>query len=134
MKVVFDTNVLVSALVFPGGSADSALRRIIEEQDRLLISKPIFDELLGILARKFSRDPEELAHAAVFLSELAVLVKPRRKLAVLADEPDNRVLECAVTGGAGAIITGDKAFLSLGRFREVKLLSLRAYLEGNPDP
>lgn len=134
MKVVFDTNVLVSALVFPGGSADSALRRIIEEQDRLLISKPILDELLGILARKFSRDPEELAHVAVFLSELAVLVKPRRKLAVLADEPDNRVLECAVTGGADAIITGDKAFLSLGSFRDVKILSLRAYLERSFGP
>lgn len=134
MKVVFDTNVLVSALVFPGGSADMALRRIIEEEDRLLISKPILDELLGILARKFSRDPEELAHVAVFVSGLSVLVKPRRKLAVLADEPDNRVLECAVTGAADAIVTGDKAFLNLGSFRNVRILSLRAYLDRSLAP
>ena len=129
MKVVFDTNILVSALVFPGGRADIALRRIIEEKDRLLLSKPILDELLRILARKFSRDAEELAHAAVFLSDLSVLVKPRRKLAVLTDEPDNRILECAVTGGADAIVTGDKALLALKIFRKVKLLSLRDYLE-----
>ena len=130
MKVVFDTNILVSALVFPGGRADIALRRIIEERDRLLLSKPILDELLGILARKFSRDSEELAHVAVFLSDLSIVVKPRRKLAVLADDPDNRILECAVTGGADAIVTGDKALLDLKTFRKVKLLSLRAYLEG----
>ena len=53
MKVVFDTNILVSALVFPGGRGEAALRRIIEEQDQLVASKPILDELLGILARKF---------------------------------------------------------------------------------
>ena len=129
MKVVFDTNVLVSALVFPGGRADIALRRIIEERDRLLLSKPILDEQLGILARKFSRDSEELAHVAVFLSDLSIFVKPRRKLAVLADDPDNRILECAITGGADAIVTGDKALLDLKTFRKVKLLSLRVYLE-----
>ncbi len=129
MKVVFDTNILVSALAFPGGRADIAFRRIIEERDQLLLSKPILDELLGILARKFSRDAEELAHVAVFLSDLSVVVKPRRKLAVLADEPDNRILECAVTGGADAIVTGDKALLALKNFRKVKLLSLRDYLE-----
>ena len=129
MKVVFDTNILVSALVFPGGRADIALRRIIEEKDRLLLSKPILDELLDILARKFSRDAEELAHVAVYLSDLSVVVKPRRRFAVLADEPDNRILECAVTGGAEAIVTGDKALLALKNFRNVKLLSLRNYLE-----
>ena len=84
---------------------------------------------MGILARKFSRDAEELAHVAVFLSDLSILVKPRRKIAVLADEPDNRILECAVTGGADAIVTGDKAILALKTFRDVKLLSLHAYLE-----
>jgi len=129
MKVVFDTNILVSALVFPGGRADIALRRIIEARVQLLLSKPILDELLGILARKFSRDVEELADVAVFLSDLSVVVKPRRKFAVLADEPDNRILECAVTGRADAIVTGDKALLGLKNFRNVKLLSLRAYLE-----
>jgi len=129
VKIVFDTNVLVSALVFPGGRADAALRRIVEERDQLLLSKPILDELLGILARKFSRETEELAHVAVFLSDLSIVVKPRRKLAVLADEPDNRILECAVSGGAHAIVTGDKALLGLKTFRKVKLLSLREYLE-----
>lgn len=129
MKVVFDTNILVSALVFPGGSGEAALRRIVEERDQLVISKPVLDELLGVLGRKFARDAEELAHAAVFLSELGILVKPRQKLRVLEDEPDNRILECAVAGRAGAIVTGDKALLSLREYRGVRILSLREYLD-----
>lgn len=128
MKVVFDTNVLVSALVFPGGRAEAALLRIVEERDKLLLSKPILDELLGVLARKFARDAEELARTAVLLSELAIAVRPRRRLRIVKDDPDNRVLECALTGRADAIVTGDSALLGLGEFRGVRIMSLREYL------
>ncbi len=109
-----------------------ALCRITEGKDQLLISNPIVDELLGILVRKFSSNAEELAHVAVFLSDLATVAKPRRKLAILSDEPDNRILECALAGGADAIVSGDKALLALDVFRKVKLLSLRGYLEEGP--
>lgn len=129
MKVVFDTNILVSALVFPGGRGEAALLRIVKEQDQLIISKPILDELLGVLGRKFARDAEELAHAAVFISELGILVKPRRKLHVVEDDPDNRILECAIAGRADFIVTGDKALLKLREYRDVRVLSLQEYLE-----
>ena len=128
MRVVFDTNILISALVFPGGQGEAALRRIINERDELVLSKPILDELLGTLARKFSRNTEELAHVAVFISDLATIVRPRRRLAVVKDEPDNRVLERALTGRAQAIVTGDRQLLALSEFRGVRLLSLRDYL------
>jgi len=113
LKVVFDTNILVSALVFPGGRGEAALQRIVEEKDQLLLSKPILDELLGILGRKFARDAEALSHAAVFLTELSLPIKPRQRLRVVKDDPDNRILECAVAGDAGIIVTGDKALLAL---------------------
>lgn len=129
MKVVFDTNVLVSALVFPGGRGEAALARILEERDRLVFSKAILDELLGVLGRKFSRDAEELSHIAVFHSELGVLVKPRQRLQVVADEPDNRILECALAGRAHAIVTGDRELLALGEYRGVRVIGLREYLE-----
>jgi putative PIN family toxin of toxin-antitoxin system len=128
LKVVFDTNVLVAALVFPGGQGEAALRRIIEERDELILSKPILDELLGVLARKFSRDAEELSHVAVFLAELATTVRPARRPKILKDDPDNRVLECAVASRANAIVTGDRALLALGEFRGIRIVSLRDYL------
>jgi uncharacterized protein len=129
VRVVFDTNILVSALVFPGGQGEAALRRIIEEIDQLVLSRPILDELLDVLGRKFARDAEELAHVAVFLSDLAVIVAPKHRLRVVKDEPDNRILECAVAGQAKAIVTGDKALLALKRYEEVRILALREYLD-----
>ncbi len=130
MKVVFDTNILVSALVFSGGRGEAALERIVAARDQLVISQPIIDELLGILSRKFSRDAGELAHVAVFLSEVGALVKPRQRLQVVADEPENRILECAVAGHADAIVTGDKALPDVSEHEGVKIISLRAYLAG----
>jgi putative PIN family toxin of toxin-antitoxin system len=130
-RVVFDTNILVSALVFPGGRGEAALRRIIEQTDQLVLSRPIVDELLDVLARKFARDAEELAHVAVFVTELAVVVAPKRRLRVVKDDPDNRILECAVAGGAEAIVTGDKALLALKFYKKIRILTLREYL-GTP--
>ena len=124
MKVVFDTNIFVSALVFPGGRGEAALQRILEEQDELVLSKPIIDELLGILARKFSRDAEQLARVAIFLSDLGLTVRPRQRLHVVKDEPDNRILECAIAGHADAIVTGDRALLALHEYRGVKIVAL----------
>ena len=129
MKVVFDTNVLVSALVFPGGRGEEALQRILEERDELLLSPAIVDELLGVLARKFARDAEELARVAVFLGEIATLVKPTRRVRVLKDAPDNRILECAVAAGAGSIVTGDRALLALREYAGVRILRLNEYLD-----
>ena len=130
MKVVFDTNILVSALVFPGGRGEAALARVVAERDELILSKPILDETLGVLARKFARDAEELARIAVFLSELGRTVRPRRQVEILKDAPDNRVLECAVAGRAHAIVTGDKALLALREYRGVRIVSLSEYLAG----
>lgn len=129
MRVVFDTNIFVSAFVLPGSRADAALKRIIDDTDQLVVSKAIVDELLTVLARKFSRDADELAHVAVFLSDLARVVRPRGRIDVLQDEADNRILECARTGKAHLIVTGDKAMIELGRYREIKIISLRDYLE-----
>ncbi len=128
MKAVFDSNIYVSALAIPGGRAEAAVHRVADGQVELVISTPIIHEVLDVLARKVGRDPEELARAAVFLSDLAELVRPRRKVDVLSDEPDNRVLECAVTGRADVIVTGDRAMLRLGEYKGIQIVSLTAFL------
>ena len=129
MRVVFDSNILVSGLVFPGKQAEKALLRIIDGRDRLLVSKPIIDELLSVLARKFARDLEALARTAVLIEELGEMIRPKRRIHMLKDEPDNRILECAVCGHAGAIVTGDHDMLNLHIFEGIAVVSLRDYLE-----
>jgi len=104
------------------------MRRIFDGYDTLLISKPILDELLTTLARKFSRDADALSRTALLLTELAELVEPKERVSVFDDDPDNRVLECAIAGQAKAIVTGDKAMLAVEISHGVRLLSLSAYL------
>jgi putative PIN family toxin of toxin-antitoxin system len=136
LKAVFDTNIFVSAFAIPGGRAECAIDSGIDARVNLCISKEIIHEILGVLAQKFSKGPEELARTAVFLSELAELVVPRKKLAILDDEPGNRILECAVTGHADIIVTGDRAMLDLRKYQEIRILSLRHFLDeiSIPDP
>jgi putative PIN family toxin of toxin-antitoxin system len=129
LRVVFDTNIFVSAFALPGCQADFALMRVVEDVDQLVISKAIIDELLTVLARKFARDADELARVAVFLTDLAEVVRPRGRIDVLQDEADNRILECARTGKADVIVTGDKAMLELGGYRNINIMSLREYLD-----
>ena len=125
MKAVFDTNIFVSALAIPGGQGQRAVELVIDGKLSLCISKEIVHETLTVLARKFSRGPEELARTAVFLTDLAELVTPDLKLAVLSDEPDNRILECAVAGNADIIVTGDRGMLELKVYDGIRILSLR---------
>jgi putative PIN family toxin of toxin-antitoxin system len=129
VKVVFDTNVYVSALTLPKGSAAQALDRVVIGEHELFLSKPILDELLGVLARKFARDREELARVALFLSELATILRPRRRLSVLDDEADNRILECGLAGRVDAIVTGDKRMLKLVSHAEIRIITIRDFLD-----
>ena len=128
MKVVFDTNIFISAFVIPGSQAEKAVLRIIEGSDVLRLSKGILNELLTVLSTKFSRDKEEISRVAVILSEIAEWVEPSEKIKVLNDDPDNRILECAVSGTADIIVTGDKELLRLRGYEKTKIISLKEYL------
>ena len=128
MRVVFDTNIFISALVFPGGQGEKALHRIMEGSDQLLISKPLLHELLEVLGRKFSRDRDELSRVALFVTDLGEMIHPQSKIRVFDDEADNRILECAVAGHADVVVTGDRAMLKHRQYQQIEILSLGSYL------
>jgi uncharacterized protein len=75
----------------------------------LILTKTIILETLAVLSQKFGKDKEELARVAVFLADIAQLIEPKRKVHILSDEPDNRILEGALEGKASVIVTGDRA-------------------------
>lgn len=129
MRAVFDTNVFVSALTLPGGKGDAAVASVLAGKAVVLLSEPLLGEVLGVLGRKFAYDRDQLARVALFLSELAEHVTPRGRITVLADEPDNRILECAVAGHADSIVTGDRQLLRLGRYEGIEIVSLRVFLD-----
>lgn len=129
MRVVFDTNIFVSSFMFPARQAEKALERIVVGHDHLLISQSIIDEVLTVLARKFRQDAEQLSHDAILLARIGEIIATRQRLTLLKDDPDNRILECAVAGRADLIVTGDCALLDLKQFEGTRIISLRSYLD-----
>lgn len=129
MKIVFDSNIYISAFVVPRSQAEKAIFKVIEENASLMISKEIIGEVLRVLAGKFNREKEALSRTAIYLSDVAAIVKSNRKIKVLKDEPDNRILDCAISGKANLIVTGDKEMLRLKEFEGIKIISLKEYLE-----
>ncbi|MCY3911724.1 MAG: putative toxin-antitoxin system toxin component, PIN family [Chloroflexi bacterium] len=123
MRVVLDTNVIVSGLNFPGNERlllDLALRGRIE----LYLSPFILDEVFGVLARKFGWADDDVQQALRRLRQAATVIHPPRFTDVIeGDHADNRVLECAVAVSADYLVTGDRRhLLPIGEHRGVRIL------------
>jgi putative PIN family toxin of toxin-antitoxin system len=128
-KVVFDTNIYNSAFITPGGRGEAAYRKAVEGGIQLFSSVPILTELAGKLQGKFTWDAERVKAAVRHVAAVATVLKPEKRLAVLADDPDNRILECAVEAGAEAIVTGDRYLLDLGTYERIEIVTLAVFLE-----
>jgi len=129
VRVVFDTNVLISALVWPRGVPAQVVALARQGRVHSVTSPVLLEELRWVLQGKlgFQEDPVE-AMIEVIIAHSEVVV-PRHALhAVQTDPEDNRVLECALEGRADAIVTGDHHLLELGTFREIPLLTPREFL------
>ncbi len=129
MNVTFDTNILVSGFTRTEGRASQAMVNITLRNDDLFISQQIIDELLGVLQNKFNWSATASASVKGWIARNCQMVTPTETLSILADEPDNRILECAIAANADLIVTGDRQMLTLGNFRQIRIVSLADYLE-----
>jgi len=116
-----DTNIFLSALMF-GGSPEVLVRAARAGRIQLFTSPQILAELAMILKKKFAWSGEDVVEAVIAVGRHADMVKPRQRLGVLDDEPDNRILECAVEGKADYIVSGDHHLLRLKRFGSIAIL------------
>jgi putative PIN family toxin of toxin-antitoxin system len=105
-----------------GGPPEVLVRAARAGRIRLVTSTQILAELAGILKKKFEWDDEDIGEAILAVGRHADLIKPKRKISVLADDPDNRILECAVEGKADYIVSGDRHLLRLKRFGGIAIL------------
>jgi putative PIN family toxin of toxin-antitoxin system len=111
MKVVFDTNVYVSAFLTPGSLAEDAFLRAQRKQATLFTSAPILTETARVVRIKFRQGEKDVAAALRLVGRAATIVKPSVRIMVLEDLPDNRILECAAEAAADLIVTGDHHLL-----------------------
>ena len=133
MRVVLDTNVVVSALLFTGIS--SKLVPLWQGGGiTALVSRDILEEYLRVLSYpKFKLSEGDIK--GLIQEELLPyvdVVKPWRRLRVVDRDPsDDKFVECAVAGKARVIISGDKDLLSIGRYRKILIQSPAQFLEKN---
>lgn len=132
MKVVFDTNVFVSAFIVPGSQSEDAFllsqRRAVE----LYGSVPILTEAARVLRSKFNQPEKDITAALKVISRAAIIVRPVCTITVLDDQPDNRILECAVTAQADVIVTGDQHLLKLRTFEGIAIVRVADFLRMIP--
>lgn len=128
MHVVFDTNIYISAFALPGGNAEAAYLQAIRGGFQLYTSVAILTETSRVLQTKFEWDEERIRQAIQEISQVATVLRPRPTLHILKDEPDNRILECAVAAQAQWIVSGDRHLLSLRRHGNCEIISLADFL------
>ena len=124
VRVVADTNVLISALLF-GGLPEQILLAGLRGDIQLLTSIPLLEELENVLMRKFRFDPKFAKDSCDFIRDVAERVEVISHLNVIKNpEGDNRLLECAVDGKADFVVSGDtKHILPLREYAGIKILS-----------
>jgi putative PIN family toxin of toxin-antitoxin system len=124
VKVVLDTNVLISAIMFGGKSRD-ILEMGISGKIKIALSQDIIKELAEVLIGKKFQAPVSFVQQTIReLSEIAELVIVTHKVTVIKNDlDDNRILECALSGKADYIVSGDSDLLSLKRFKKIQIFS-----------
>ena len=129
MRVVLDTNVIVSGLNFPGNE-----RRVLELARRrrfeLYVAEFILPEVAGVLTRKFGWDANRSFQALGMPRNAATMIEPRRRTAVIENRhADNRILDCVVEARADCLVTGDRRhLLPLGEYCGARTVNAPRFL------
>lgn len=129
MRVVFDTNILVSATLWRGAPYRSllAVRAGLAE---LVLSPPILAELSRVLLEKFHFTETQAQELVVLVKSCATLAEISGTLrAVPDDREDDKFIETAQVAGAEWIVSGDTHLLRLGSYGEVSIITARTFLE-----
>jgi putative PIN family toxin of toxin-antitoxin system len=109
IRVVIDTNVLISALLQPQGlPAQVLLMSVAERAARLCVSGEVYAEYEEVIRRpRFKRSESEIADTLRAIREIGIWVKPSHKVRACIDPDDDVFLECAQAARAHYIVTGN---------------------------
>lgn len=129
MIVVYDTNIIISGLLF-SGKQRTLLKHVIDHSVQLIISHSIIEEISDVIARnKFKVHRELQVISVAELIELSKLVHPSKKVSVVESDPDdNMIIECAIEGNAEYIVTGDSDLLKIGDYAGIKIIDSDKFL------
>jgi len=131
MRVVIDTNVLISG-IFWSGKPKILLNKARRGEITSVISEVLLNELKDILTREdkpFRLTRSEADRIVSSVRIISDIILPISKVSVCRDEDDNRVLECALDGNAEYIVTGDSDLLDLREYQGIAILRVADFLK-----
>jgi putative PIN family toxin of toxin-antitoxin system len=134
MKVVLDTNILVSGTFWTGDSY-KILKKIDEKELELFISKEISEEYYETLNSDYITDKTirknlSVNEIVVKIINNAIFIVPSQKFNEIKDDPDdNIILECAIEGNVDYIVSQDKHLLKLKEFKDIKIITPEEFLK-----
>ena len=127
LKVVIDTNILVSAIAF-GGKPAEVLLLVTQEKIQAVTSSVLLTELEEALIKILDLSEGNVQFALEEIKDEFRIVQPRIAIKASRDEDDNRVIEAALEGNCNYIITGDKDLLDLKTFKNIKIVTADQFL------
>jgi uncharacterized protein len=128
IRVVADTNVLISALMF-GGLPGTFLELVVAKSISLVTSVVLLDELEEKLWFKFHMSADDAKLVRRKLATVAEVITPAAMLHVIVEDPDDdRVLECAIEGSAQYVVSGDRHLLKLGSYASIPIVTVRQFI------
>ena len=130
IRVVLDTNVYISAILF-GGKPEKIRNLAKRGEIEIIISEHIITEISEILRKKFKWESWQILESIEEIREFTTLVIPKKRVSIIREDPtDNRILECALEGQVDYIITGDRRhLLPLKIFKGIKIVSVNDFLD-----
>jgi putative PIN family toxin of toxin-antitoxin system len=94
----------------------------------LCTSIAILTETAGKLRDKFNQADQDITDALKLISRASTVYKPSERVDILADAPDNRILECAIAAAADLIVTGDRHLLKLKNYQGILFYTTRGFI------
>lgn len=132
VKVILDTNILISALGF-GGKPREIFKLVLDKKIKAISSYILLAEFDDVISKKFPKLTSELNRIQKQFKKNIKIVKPNHSVHILQDEPDNRVLEAALEGNCEYIITGDNDLLDLKTYKNITILKPDDFLSNIQD-
>ncbi|MEW8959264.1 MAG: putative toxin-antitoxin system toxin component, PIN family [Moorella sp. (in: firmicutes)] len=135
MKVVLDTNVVISGMLAPVGPPGKIVDLWADGKIEVVVSPAVITEYMGVFLRpKFAKvgtveERQQLLEGFINL-ENTILVLPDVEVnAINADPSDNRFLECAKTGETNSLISGDSHLLALEEYEGIPIITPGQFIE-----